>query len=82
MSQRWIPKLLLVLACGLAASAAAASGLRARRMILYGASPFFFAPAGRNGLAAIQARLPEIAALGATAILLSPRTAPSSSSPG
>lgn len=47
----------------------------ARRMILYDASPFFFAPGGRNGFAAIQAHLPAIVALGANAILLSPVTA-------
>jgi glycosidase len=44
-------------------------------MILYDASPFFFAPGGRNGFAAIEAHLPAIAALGANAILLSPVTA-------
>jgi glycosidase len=44
-------------------------------MILYDASPFFFAPGGRNGLEAIEARLPAIAALGANALLLSPVTA-------
>jgi cyclomaltodextrinase len=75
MSQRWIPKLLLFLAGGLAASGGTASGVSPRRMVLYDASPFFFAPGGRNGLAAIQARLPDIAALGANAILLSPITA-------
>lgn len=48
-----------------------------RCLIVYDASPFFFAPAGRNGFAAIQARLPAIAALGANAILLSPVTAAS-----
>lgn len=48
-----------------------------RGMILYDASPFFFAPGGRNGFAAIEARLPAIAALGANAILLSPVTAAS-----
>lgn len=46
-------------------------------MVLYDASPFFFAPGGRNGFAAIQAHLPAIAALGANAILLSPVTAAS-----
>ncbi|HEX8756940.1 MAG TPA: alpha-amylase family glycosyl hydrolase [Steroidobacteraceae bacterium] len=49
----------------------------ARSMILYDASPFFFAPGGRNGLAAIEARLPAITALGVNAILLSPVTAAS-----
>ncbi|HJS89031.1 MAG TPA: alpha-amylase family glycosyl hydrolase [Steroidobacteraceae bacterium] len=47
------------------------------RIVLYDASPFFFAPGGRNGFAAIEARLPAIAALGANAILLSPVTAAS-----
>jgi cyclomaltodextrinase len=46
-------------------------------MVLYDASPYFFAPGGRNGFAAIEARLPAIAALGANAILLSPVTAAS-----
>jgi glycosidase len=46
-------------------------------MVLYDASPFFFAPGGRDGFAAIEARLPAIAALGANAILLSPVTAAS-----
>src|SRR6185437_15768335 len=49
----------------------------ASRMVLYDASPFFFAPGGRNGFAAIQAHLPAIVALGANAILLSPVTAAS-----
>lgn len=75
MSHRWIPRLLLVLCCALAAHGAAAAAVAPRRMILYDASPFFFAPGGRNGFAAIEARLPEIAALGANAILLSPVTA-------
>src|SRR6185312_11944747 len=52
-------------------------GACARKMILYDASPFFFAPGGRDGFAAIQARLPAIAALGANALLLSPVTAAS-----
>jgi cyclomaltodextrinase len=75
----------LITAVGTAAHAAAvpgngcvaASGGAARRMILYDASPLFFAPGGRNGFAAIEARLPAIAALGANAILLSPVTAAS-----
>lgn len=46
-------------------------------MILYDASPFFFAPGGRNGFAAIETHLPAIAAVGANAILLSPVTAAS-----
>ena len=46
-----------------------------RALILYDASPFFFAPGGGNGFAAIQAHLPAIARLGANAILLSPVTA-------
>src|SRR5579883_1445204 len=75
MSHRWMPRLLLVLCCALAAHGAAAAAVAPRRMILYDASPFFFAPGGRNGFAAIEARLPEIAALGANAILLSPVTA-------
>lgn len=67
--------LLLALWC----AAAAAGPARAARdavshMILYDASPFFFAPGGRNGLAAIRAHLPAVAALGANAILLSPLT--------
>ena len=53
------------------------SGACPRGMILYDASPFFFAPGGRNGFAAIEAHLPAIAALGANAILLSPVTAAS-----
>jgi glycosidase len=79
---------LLAVLCLVAASGAAgacgqpgnvASGFPAspRNMIIYDASPFFFAPGGRNGLAAIEARLPAIAALGANAILLSPVTAAS-----
>lgn len=47
------------------------------RMVLYDASPFFFAPGGRDGFAAIEAHLPAIAALGVNAILLSPVTAAS-----
>ena len=53
------------------------SGSCASDIILYDASPFFFALGGRNGFAAIQTRLPAIAALGANAILLSPVTAAS-----
>lgn len=48
-----------------------------RSMVLYDASPFFFARGGSDGFAAIEARLPAIAALGANAILLSPVTAAS-----
>ncbi|HZT02662.1 MAG TPA: alpha-amylase family glycosyl hydrolase [Steroidobacteraceae bacterium] len=48
-----------------------------RCMVLYDASPFFFAPGGRGGFAAIEAHLPSIRALGANAILLSPVTAAS-----
>lgn len=47
------------------------------QIVLYDASPFFFARGGRDGFAAIEARLPAIAALGANALLLSPVTAAS-----
>lgn len=72
----------LAIACGAAGAAgrqtqAHCPGACPRRMILYDASPFFFAPGGRNGFAAIEAHLPAIAALGANAILLSPVTAAS-----
>ncbi|HVS76626.1 MAG TPA: alpha-amylase family glycosyl hydrolase [Steroidobacteraceae bacterium] len=88
MRRGWARSLLLALwmvaAAGAAVAAPAASAPPAaqrppspRGIILYDASPFFFAPAGRNGFAAIQARLPAIAALGANAILLSPVTAAS-----
>lgn len=87
MSRGWAHALLLALwtvAVGGNTGAAFASvpaNARAaatpRALILYDASPFFFAPGGRNGFAAIQARLPAIAALGANAILLSPVTAAS-----
>jgi cyclomaltodextrinase / maltogenic alpha-amylase / neopullulanase len=70
-------RLLLVLWCIAALNGAARAGVPPARMILYDASPFFFAPGGRNGLTAIQAHLPAISALGANAILLSPITAAS-----
>lgn len=47
------------------------------QIVFYDGSPFFFARGGRHGFAAIEARLPAIAALGANAILLSPVTAAS-----
>src|SRR5690348_5503878 len=87
-----LSRVLLVLWCIVAVGAAAGSAGRLsdarqahahcpraspRGMILYDASPFFFAPGGRNGFAAIEAHLPAIAALGANAILLSPVTAAS-----
>jgi glycosidase len=71
--------ILTVIATGGAAvpPPAAGAGSPPSSIILYDASPFFFAPGGRNGFAAIQAHLPAIAALGANAILLSPVTAAS-----
>lgn len=87
MRRGWLRRALLALLCAIAATCAAGTGRaltaasRAspgpRGMILYDASPFFFAPGGRDGLAAIRTRLPAIAALGANAILLSPVTAAS-----
>src|SRR5690348_10598666 len=88
MRHGWMRKILFALwcvvgACGAMGTArppeapASARLADARRMVLYDASPFFFAPGGRNGFAAIQAHLPAIAALGANAILLSPVTAAS-----
>jgi len=78
----WILRVLLGLWCVAVAGGALGAArwpapVNPRRMILYDASPFFFAQGGRSGFAAIQARLPAIAALGANAILLSPVTAAS-----
>lgn len=77
----WIRIVLLALSWVAAASNAppahAQCGAGPRGMILYDASPFLFAPGGRNGFAAIEAHLSAIAALGANAILLSPVTAAS-----
>ena len=88
----WLRKALLAMLCGVAAASGAAgaavqlqpqghaasrSPASPRNMIIYDASPYFFAPGGRNGLVAIEARLGAIAALGANAILLSPVTAAS-----
>jgi cyclomaltodextrinase len=76
----WARMVWLGLWCAVAAGGAAGLAARPvtpRGLILYDASPFFFAPGGRDGFAAIEARLPAIAALGANAILLSPVTAAS-----
>lgn len=75
MRRGWLWSTWLALCCALAVGSGAAAAGRAAEMILYDASPFFFAPGGRNGFAAIEARLPAISALGVTAILLSPVTA-------
>lgn len=80
MRPGWALRAWLALLWAVAAAIALAAPGRqssARSLILYDASPFFFAPGGRNGLAAIEAHLPAIAALGANAILLSPVTAAS-----
>ena len=68
---------MLALGCMVAVGSAMGAAERPADMVLYDAAPFFFAPGGRNGFAAIEARLPAIAALGANAILLSPVTAAS-----
>lgn len=78
MRRRWGLRAALALCClAVAGGGAVAAPRSARGMILYDASPFFFAPGGRNGFVAIEARLPAIVALGANAILLSPVTAAS-----
>ncbi|HXS21582.1 MAG TPA: alpha-amylase family glycosyl hydrolase [Steroidobacteraceae bacterium] len=83
MRHAWIREILFALWCVAVACGAIGATRRlqapadASRMVLYDASPFFFAPGGRNGFAAIQAHLPAIVALGANAILLSPVTAAS-----
>lgn len=83
MRPGWVPGMLLALLGAVAAGSPvaardwAAGPAGVRGLILYDASPFFFARGGRNGLVAIQAHLPAVAALGANAILLSPLTAAS-----
>jgi cyclomaltodextrinase len=77
MRRGWIAAAVLALGCLAGTSAARAAAASPRSLIVYDASPFFFAPGGRHGFAAIEARLPAIARLGATALLLSPVTAAS-----
>ena len=77
MRPGWIAGAVLALWWLAAAGAAHAAAASPRSLVVYDASPFFFAPGGRNGFAAIEAHLPAIAGLGANALLLSPVTAAS-----
>src|SRR6185312_9248472 len=77
MRRGWLWSAVLALGCMVAVGSAMGAAERPADMVLYDAAPFFFAPGGRNGFEAIEARLPAIAALGANAILLSPVTAAS-----
>lgn len=77
MTRGRVLSVLLALWCIAVGVGTARATQRPAGLIIYDASPFFFAPGGRNGFAAIEARLPEIAALGANALLLSPVTAAS-----